>query len=114
MARHHSHRGRRLDGGFTIVEILVVVIVLGILASVTVFAIRGISDRGKQVSCATDRTTLESALDTYSATPQGVLASGRLTEADLVNAGFLVEPSGFYDVVNGTIVPTAGNVGGCS
>ena len=40
VTRHH-------DGGFTLVELLVVIVVLGVLAAVTVFAVRGITDRGR-------------------------------------------------------------------
>ncbi|MCU1388757.1 MAG: hypothetical protein JWL72_2095, partial [Ilumatobacteraceae bacterium] len=32
------------DKGFTLVELLIVIVILGILATVTVFAVRGITD----------------------------------------------------------------------
>jgi prepilin-type N-terminal cleavage/methylation domain-containing protein len=34
------------DKGFTLVELLIVIVILGILATVTVFAVRGITDQG--------------------------------------------------------------------
>ena len=36
------------DKGFTLVELLIVIVILGILATVTVFAVRGITDRGRE------------------------------------------------------------------
>ena len=35
------------DKGFTLVELLIVIVILGILATVTVFAVRGIADKGQ-------------------------------------------------------------------
>ncbi len=35
------------DKGFTLVELLIVIVILGILATVTVFAVRGITDQGQ-------------------------------------------------------------------
>ena len=36
------------DKGFTLVELLIVIVILGILATVTVFAVRGITDKGQE------------------------------------------------------------------
>ena len=43
------------DKGFTLVELLIVIVILGILATVTVFAVRGITDQGKASACAADQ-----------------------------------------------------------
>jgi prepilin-type N-terminal cleavage/methylation domain-containing protein len=37
------------DKGFTLVELLIVIVILGILATVTVFAVRGITDQGQEI-----------------------------------------------------------------
>ncbi len=37
------------DKGFTLVELLIVIVILGILATVTVFAVRGITDQGQDI-----------------------------------------------------------------
>ncbi len=36
-----------VDHGFTLVEILVVIVILGILAVVVAFSVRGVTDRGE-------------------------------------------------------------------
>ena len=45
------------DKGFTLVELLIVIVILGILATVTVFAVRGITDRGQTTACEADKRT---------------------------------------------------------
>ncbi len=42
------------DKGFTLVELLIVIVILGILATVTVFAVRGITDQGQENAAACD------------------------------------------------------------
>ena len=56
---------KRKDKGFTLVELLIVIVILGILATVTVFAVRGITDKGQTNACATDKVTLQTAVETY-------------------------------------------------
>ena len=46
------------DKGFTLVELLIVIVILGILATVTVFAVRGITDQGQTSACAADQKTM--------------------------------------------------------
>ena len=81
---------QKSDKGFTLVELLIVIVILGILATVTVFAVRGITDQGKTSACKSDQKTLQTALETYYA--QNGSASVP-NEAALVTAGFLREES---------------------
>lgn len=53
------------DKGFTLVELLIVIVILGILATVTVFAVRGITDDSRQNSCAAEQRTIETAIEAY-------------------------------------------------
>ena len=53
------------DKGFTLVELLIVIVILGILATVTVFAVRGITDKGQTSACNTDKATLQTATESY-------------------------------------------------
>jgi len=58
------------DKGFTLVELLIVIVILGILATVTVFAVRGITDQGQSNACDVEFRTLETAIESYYAQNQ--------------------------------------------
>ena len=47
------------DKGFTLVELLILSVILGILATVTVFAVRGITTQGQENACDVEARTLE-------------------------------------------------------
>lgn len=59
------------DKGFTLVELLIVIVILGILATVTVFAVRGITDKGTTSACAADKKVMEVAIESYFALAGG-------------------------------------------
>ncbi len=66
--------------GFTLVELLIVIVILGILATVTVFAVRGITDKGTTSACNSDKVTLQTAAESYFAQYGGttIVTSGNL------------------------------------
>ena len=101
------------DKGFTLVELLIVIVILGILATVTVFAVRGITDQGQKSACAADQKTLEVAVEAFIA-QNGSLGSGTkaVTEGNLVTAGLLVAQSTSYDVGAGTAFAVTATAGG--
>ena len=66
------------DKGFTLVELLIVIVILGILATVTVFAVRGITDKGQENACDVEARTLDTAIEAYYAQNQD--------DADVVTA----------------------------
>ena len=99
------------DKGFTLVELLIVIVILGILATVTVFAVRGITDKGQTSACGADLKTLQTASESYFAQyggstivvspatiPGTTIVGGATAEATLVAAQFLRGLSPKYDV----------------
>ena len=101
---------KKTDKGFTLVELLIVIVILGILATVTVFAVRGITDQGKQSTCDSDRKTLEVAVEAYFANNNADPAS----EADLIPS-FVKSDSPNYDIAAGGVIsPSQLNPNGCS
>jgi general secretion pathway protein G len=91
------------DKGFTLVELLIVIVILGILATVTVFAVRGITDQGQDSACAADEKTLQVALEAFYA-QEGNAAGNAATEATLVGADLLAAESGNYNIAAGAVV----------
>jgi prepilin-type N-terminal cleavage/methylation domain-containing protein len=128
--------------GFTLIELLIVIVILGILAAVTVFAVRGITDKGKTNACASDQNTLATAVESYfaqyggtgiphsasanSTAPTVTYASASVTapagagwtsattaDGTLVNAGFLRTVSAKYMISEDGKTLTATTAGGC-
>ena len=94
-------KSTKRDKGFTLVELLIVIVILGVLATVTVFAVRGITNQGQTSACAADKKTLEVATESYfaqnsSSTIPGADNAARMTA--LVNAGLLRSASTKYTV----------------
>ena len=60
----HKKKHRR-QSGFTLIEIMVVVVILGILASMVVPTIMGQPDRARQIAAKQDVRTIANALKMY-------------------------------------------------
>jgi general secretion pathway protein G len=54
-----------IERGFTLVELLVVIVILGVLAAVVVFAVGGITNTSKQSACKIEVRTVNAALQAY-------------------------------------------------
>ena len=129
-----ADQSKGTNKGFTLIELLIVIVILGILAAVTVFAVRGITDKGTTNACASDKATIATAAESYFAqyggtyipytghdatggttpvvpagAPPAFVTAGVGASADqtLVNAGFLRSVSTKY-----TMTVTGGNVDG--
>jgi general secretion pathway protein G len=56
---------RRSQAGFTLIEIMVVILILGLLATIVVQSLRGATDKAKRVKAQADIAELKTALDRY-------------------------------------------------
>ena len=85
---------RKTQDGFTLTELLIVIVILGVLAGIVVFAVSGITDRGVKAACEADKRTVITAVEAYHAKkgsyPSGGTSTTRL-EA-LKTEGLLREP----------------------
>ena len=55
---------KKQQNGFTIVELLIVIVIIGILAAITVVAYNGIQERGRVSKANSDLALLNSAIQT--------------------------------------------------
>jgi general secretion pathway protein G len=103
------------DTGFTLIEVLLVVMILGLLAAVVLFSVRGTTDRGESTACNTDARVLSLAAEAFFAETQLTTipptgAGGDQFEATLADGGFLRAASEYYDLVaDGSLVTTSGS-----
>jgi prepilin-type N-terminal cleavage/methylation domain-containing protein len=87
------------DLGFTVVEFLVVMAILGALAGIVVFSVSGASS-SQAAACATEKSTLETAQEAYFVKNSSYAASA----AGLKTAGFLVTVPTWY-VTDNAVAP---------
>jgi prepilin-type N-terminal cleavage/methylation domain-containing protein len=67
------HAIRRNDSGFTLTELLIVIVILGVLTGIVVFAVGQFSNRGEVAACKTAAKTVEVAVESYRANHSGAL-----------------------------------------
>jgi general secretion pathway protein G len=83
---------RKHDAGFTLVEILVGIAILGILAGIVVFSVSGVSSSGQTAACATEKSTLQAAQEAYFAKNSAYAVSA----ATLKTTGYLATLPTWY------------------
>jgi len=112
LARLNSRIRSSAEAGFTLIELLIVVVILGVLAGIVVFAVGGITDRGKTSACSTEKKTIQTAEEAYYAKNGSYTTSGNLVPGFLADA-----PVSYTAAVSGstyTISPVSGNANGCT
>jgi prepilin-type N-terminal cleavage/methylation domain-containing protein len=104
-------RAREDQGGFTLIELMIVIIILGVLAGIVIFSVRGITDRGNVAACKADLSAITTAVEAYRTQnpgfPPDLVPS--LTSGTNV---FLRWDSGFTGSTDATGPPSVVHVGG--
>lgn len=78
------------DRGFTIVELLIVIVVIGILAAITIVAYNGVQNRAKTTSAQSTAQTVAKKIEAYNAEETGYpLLSTALTNAATTKTYYL-------------------------
>jgi prepilin-type N-terminal cleavage/methylation domain-containing protein len=62
---HRMIERARNEEGFTLIELMIVIVILGVLAGIVLFAVGGITDRGTSAACKTDVSTIETGVEAY-------------------------------------------------
>jgi general secretion pathway protein G len=79
MIQRAMEKKRSGEGGFTLVELLIVIVILGILAAIVVLAIGGLKDTAQSANCKAGLNTIKSAEDAYFAQNNTYGTMGQLT-----------------------------------
>ena len=125
-----QRKGAEPEQGFTLVELLIVVVVLGVLAGIVVFALGGVSAQAAVAACNADATSVETAVTAYNTeNPSGTATAALLTNTPPV-AGAVTylhampsSPDYAITLVNGVVMIAApasatpvayGTAGACS
>lgn len=74
------------ESGFTLVELLIVIAILGVLAGVVVFSVAGIQDNSQTAACKAEASTVRSAEEAYYVKNKAYTDDAGLVAAKLLNA----------------------------
>jgi general secretion pathway protein G len=102
---------RAPSSGFTLVELLIVVVILGILAGVVVFGAGRLADDASDRACATERDQLRTAVEAYVAANPGAVRADLDDIAVLQGTNPVTgvpyvdgDPAGDFALTNGGVV----------
>lgn len=109
MQRTARPRASEELAGFTLLELLIVIVVVGVLAAVVVFALGGVTASAGVASCKADARTVEAAARAYMVQNSDAVP----TTADLTSStnpcldAFPTSPSFTISLVNGVVEVSA-------
>lgn len=64
---YYDDMKRRWTAGFTIIEVLIVIVVIGIIASISFVSYNGVQTRSRQAKIETDLTAVQKLIESYKA-----------------------------------------------
>ena len=79
-------RSRQADDGFTLVELLIVIVVLGILAGIVVFGVANFKTQADTAACKANVKTVQVAIDAYKA---NLATNANPTMTQLVDGNYI-------------------------
>jgi prepilin-type N-terminal cleavage/methylation domain-containing protein len=117
MIQRSLDKKRSGQGGFTLVELLIVVVILGILAAIVVLAIGNLKGSSQTAACKAELSTIESAQDAFfaSSTPNSY-ANGNQLYIGAGNAANLLknDPAPHFTVTGNAAGYTITGVNACA
>ena len=86
--------------GSPFIELLIVIVILGILAAIVVFAVQNLTGSSAQASCKADYKTVETAVEAYNAQVGHYPTAADATTAAYTGAGHFTEPTTPVDAID--------------
>jgi prepilin-type N-terminal cleavage/methylation domain-containing protein len=105
------HPSSTHDRGFTLVELLVVIVILGVLAAVIVFRVGGITDTGKSNACQIEVREVNTAIQAFRAQNNafpGTLGALSTSFLEKVPSASTASGAGAYNAITGVYTPAVG------
>jgi general secretion pathway protein G len=83
---HKLRAAKAEESGFTLVELLLVITILGVLAGVVVFSVSGVQDDSQKSACKTEASTVRAAEEAYYVKDKAYVSGSALVTAKLLNS----------------------------
>jgi prepilin-type N-terminal cleavage/methylation domain-containing protein len=87
-------KAKKDEKGFTLVELLIVIVILGILSTIVVFSVRGLTGKANSNSCKIDARSLQTAIEGYYATNANTYPPANSAAAPTAFQDALADPDG--------------------